>query len=363
MKSIIQLISLTLFSILFSFIICELAFRAYSGQTVFQLVDYQHENAIPIDVEGAAAYDKILGWRMRSNFKSEMMNTIEFGIRRNYEKHNKVRQGAIMVVGASFAAGSEVRDEEAFPAYLEKLTGMPVENVASGGYSMDQITLRAEEMLPHIKPSIVIVDIAFDNIVASKYSINGRPKPYFKISEGKLNLYNVPVPKDVTLEQRSIVHNFFNYLLVYDRTIATFFPEKYLITPSIIGIREVDVDTVDLACLLFERMKKQMDPMGIKLGVNWQYGSGYVPFMPPVPREASEVQECLTKMGIPYADELKRMRQLHDAKNGSYEGQYMNHPGGILGHKSPKGNLDVAYDVIELLERMTNKKIPINAID
>src|SRR5262249_47623704 len=85
----------------------------------------------------------------------------------------------------SFTEGWEVRDHESWPAQLEKRTTAPVVNVATGGYGADQVILRAEQMLPIVKPKVLLIGFYDIAIVRAGYSIIGAPKPYFTLENGE----------------------------------------------------------------------------------------------------------------------------------------------------------------------------------
>ena len=69
-----------------------------------------------------------------------------------------------MAVGDSLTYGDEVRDEEAWPAQLQRLTGRRVLNGGVTGYGFDQIVLRAEQLTNMHKPSVVVVGFIADDI-------------------------------------------------------------------------------------------------------------------------------------------------------------------------------------------------------
>ena len=64
-----------------------------------------------------------------------------------------------MAVGSSFTAGSEVVDDQSWPAQLKQVSGWNVNNGGQGGYQADQIVLLAEQLLPLIRPQVVVVDL------------------------------------------------------------------------------------------------------------------------------------------------------------------------------------------------------------
>ncbi len=68
-----------------------------------------------------------------------------------------LQKEAILVVGDSFGLGSDVIDAETWPAYLERMVGTQVINAAVGGYALDQIVLRAEDLVPLLRPRMLLV--------------------------------------------------------------------------------------------------------------------------------------------------------------------------------------------------------------
>ena len=65
----------------------------------------------------------------------------------------------ILAVGDSCTYGDEVSDNETWPAYLEAEMGTRVWNAGVFGYGLDQAVLRAEVLLPKLKPDILIVGL------------------------------------------------------------------------------------------------------------------------------------------------------------------------------------------------------------
>jgi len=132
----------------------ELAFRAVSGVPILSLADWS-KAGLRIDQNAVVTwndYDPVVGWISKSGLTGPSFNTIEHGIRVNRATDTSVRNGGILVVGDSLASGSEVNDDESWPAQLETLIGEPVVNAAVGGWAVDQMVLRSEQLLPLVKP-------------------------------------------------------------------------------------------------------------------------------------------------------------------------------------------------------------------
>jgi hypothetical protein len=101
----------------------------------------------------------------------------------------------VLVVGDSYAMGEEVGDDETFPAYLQEILGRHVLNGGVQGYGIDQIVLRAERLVPALRPDTLVVSFIADDVRRATLRILwGIDKPYFDIVGGRLSLRNVPVP-------------------------------------------------------------------------------------------------------------------------------------------------------------------------
>jgi hypothetical protein len=101
----------------------------------------------------------------------------------------------ILAFGDSMTEGFGVGDDETWPAHLERLTGRRVLNAGVRGYGLDQMVLRAERLVPELKPSTVVLAFIADDISRTALAVrDSRAKPWF-VPDGKgLALRNVPVP-------------------------------------------------------------------------------------------------------------------------------------------------------------------------
>ena len=257
LKSLLVVVSTTVLALIFA----EAAFRIVSGKKVFALTQYRAANIVYNELpKNVASYDPLLGWRLNPGVRTPQFNTIDYGVRRNGASDDRVRLGGILVSGASFTVGSEVKDEDAWPAQLETLIGQPVVNSAVGGFGADQIVMRAEQMLPIIKPKVLVVDLVQDNIGTAGQSYSGYPKPYFTAENGELVLHNNPVPhyapRDDPYES---LKNILSYSLMIDRVMATYFPDAWYSSRTQ-NFTRANNDEVNVTCLLLQRLKKETTP-------------------------------------------------------------------------------------------------------
>jgi hypothetical protein len=172
----------------------EAALRMHVGVPLLSFHDVRGRGVINILQTGGARYDAELGWTQDPNFVSDEFNTVDLGLRKNSGKPQVISPGAILAVGDSYTAGSQVRDDETWPAQLGQRLGERVLNAGVGGYGVDQIVLNAERLLAIVKPRAVIVGIHEDAIQRTTYKTFSTPKPYFIEEGGNWVLKNQPVP-------------------------------------------------------------------------------------------------------------------------------------------------------------------------
>jgi hypothetical protein len=341
-------------SLIFSFVICEALFRAYAGVPVFSLSNFRTDQVIRDQLVSALDYDPELGWKLKPHLGEGsthplQAHTFDYGVRRNGPGDDHIRTGGVLVTGASFTVGSEVGDADAWPAQLETLIGIPVVNAAEGGYSTDQIILRAEEMLPIVKPKTLIVDIVSDNIVGAGYSFDGYPKPYFTVSDGKLVEHNRPVPRYVPPDRSNpYVRDVLAHSLLIHRFMATFFRDYWYSSASA-KFERADNDPVDVTCRLLQRLKSEADARDIRVLLSVEYGGGYLVATTRPDGGVVLVEKCATQLGIQVADEYGRLESQFQKNVDEFKKNYIVESNGLLGHKSPYGNLEVARMVAAAL--------------
>lgn len=146
------------------------------------------------------AYDATLGWAPIAGSAGTMLGRpLSFtaqGTRAQNREGPPVAGPPILALGDSMTEGFAVGDDETWPAALERLTGRPVLNAGVRGYGLDQMVLRAERLVPELKPSTVILAFIADDISRTALAVRDfRGKPYFLPDGEGLALRNVPVPE------------------------------------------------------------------------------------------------------------------------------------------------------------------------
>src|SRR5262245_5243694 len=73
---------LALLSLVASLLITELLFRLAAGVPIFAFTDWREERVVANHLGDRALVDPILGWRLKSDYRSDGFNTIAEGVRR-----------------------------------------------------------------------------------------------------------------------------------------------------------------------------------------------------------------------------------------------------------------------------------------
>jgi hypothetical protein len=194
-------IALVLGSVLFSLIVLELGCRIARGpEWLVQwpniiLQDRERTQGI---VVSRKIHDPRLGYVGRPGYASSdgKLHYDERGLRVTPAPEGiALADPPILVLGDSYAHGDEVADHETWATRLQSLTGRVVVNAALSGYGIDQMVLRAEVLVPEIKPSAIVLSFIADDVRRTEMKrLWGAEKPYFEWVDGALALRNSPVP-------------------------------------------------------------------------------------------------------------------------------------------------------------------------
>jgi hypothetical protein len=327
-------------AVLLSLGACEVALRVFEGRPVFELRDYRAIGAVQVSMQGLGEHDPLLGWRLKSHLVSDLLHTIEHGVRKNDPADRAIRTGGILAVGDSFAAGSEVMDHESWPAQLERKLGVPVINAAAGGYGTDQIVMRAEQMLPIVRPATLLVGFLQSDIPRTGLSMFGRPKPYFTIEGGELVLRNTPVPiEPAAIRPANPLKVALGYSALADRVMGAVAPLSwYASSQKFVGAPN---DPIEVTCRLLQRLKTGTDATGVRTLLVMQYGASIVRSRDRIPDDAAAVITCAGAMGIQVVDEFESLRAVFQ-QNAERLRDYYVMTGEQYGHMSAHGNEHIA---------------------
>jgi hypothetical protein len=192
-------ITLIVGSVLFSLVVLEVGCRlvrlgpdalTHWPNFARALLSISEDGNVPC----AYAYDETLGWALPASCASPRNNVDADGFRIT-PATSSLSEPPILATGSSFTLGEEVADDESWPAYLQNLMGRKVVNAGVSGYSLDQTVLRTERVAPQVKPLFVVVGFTPGDIRRTEVKVSwSREKPYFAVTDGRLDLRNVPVP-------------------------------------------------------------------------------------------------------------------------------------------------------------------------
>ncbi len=195
--------TLVLGSLLISFVALEAAARVVAQRaSLWRYPNYITAYRTALGSGEPTQFDARLGWVPRANYKGTdhqeavMYTASADSLRQhNYDRPPLPAAGTILAVGDSYTEGGEVEDNASWPAHLERLVGRRVLNGGVGGYGIDQVVLRAGDLVAKLKPAILLVGFIADDIGRAELNRrSGVAKPYFSVEGGALVLRNVPVP-------------------------------------------------------------------------------------------------------------------------------------------------------------------------
>jgi lysophospholipase L1-like esterase len=350
--------TLVLLSLGVSVLACELIARVTDQQPVFALRDWLAErNALVTTSSTVVEFDPLLGWVHKSNYANPAASftTGQFGIRLNQPHHYQLPKQAILAVGDSFTAGDEVGDGGTWPALLEGILQRPVINGATGGWGTDQIVLRAEDLLPKLEPSIVIVSFFEDDIRRANLRLfQGANKPFFTIENGSLFLNNRPVPRN-TIRPGELP----TWLGVLRYSyLVQFVMDRYGPSPSwqkfSMRYVAVDNDPVAVSCALLKRLQGELAARRVSLLLVMEYARSVDFVKPP---QAVGVLECAHQQGIDALDLWDDLKALHDRSFHDYLKLWNSYHGqNTSGHMSVSGNRLVAESIAAKLSESNKRK-------
>lgn len=351
------------------FAFLEVGLRVVNGVPAAPWSDWRAQYVVAQNESSSNRYDETLGWVLKDHLRatpeqtadpnSTAINTIEFGIRINGPQ-TTLATNAVLAVGDSFTAGTQVGDSGTWPAHLERLIGKPVLNGGVGGYGTDQIILRAEQLTDALDPDILILGFLDQDILRAGYSRFGENKPYFIETPVGLELKHVPVPAQSENKaddpDASIGDNL--YLPAVVRSAVTGNP---IYSPPGSTFRKIVNDPVAVSCALLNRIKKQTVESGAHLLLVLQYGGQIHHTRSPRPGHADLVIDCAKSLGIPVVDEFDTIRQVSETGADDLRALYVMGPGEAnFGHMSSAGNALVAGLIAKAINDLPPDPSPLN---
>jgi hypothetical protein len=345
-KNLILFLSVLLLSLL----ACEVAFRVINGVSPLALTNFRETRAVRVKFNDMARYDSLLGVVHRENLTYDGFQTAEYGIRRHSPDQTRARKGAILVSGSSFTAGSEVVDADTWPAQLEQILSRPVENAAVGGYGVDQIVLRAEQLLPLLEPRTVLIELMDASIQWTSYSVFGMPKPYFTLANGKLTAHNAPVPQALPsdgLPRTGWLKLLGSYSLIVDRAMSTIDANAWYGQAE--TVTRIQNDPINVSCALLQRFKLEAEERNIRVALLSLFNAPQIMSADGPPPNIVSVERCARSMGFQLISALDRMRALYREDPKNMEALFFKQ-NDLFTHFTPRGNREVAMIVAQALK-------------
>jgi hypothetical protein len=322
-------------------LIGEMAVRLVTHAPLLEIRDFRHDRAART-INQAVQYDSLLGWRLKSFITYQDINTLQYGFRSNGGPNVEVRPGGVLAVGSSFTAGSEVRDDETWPAHLGQITGWNVNNAGEGNYVADQIIMNGKQLLPLVHPQVLVVDLIPESIIGTGYSSYGWPKPYFTVENGALVQHNEPVPRVSDPDHdRFGIKSVLGHLAIADQFMTAFFSNSWFSSDGT-SYATVSNDVVDVTCRLLGRLKQETDADNVRLILYLQFGGLSVASSPHESEQSVGVGECARDLHIATVDEFTTLRNVYEKGSDNLRKYYHIEPNGAIGHKSSFGNMQAA---------------------
>ena len=234
----------------------EVASRRWDpAASLWHWPNYLAEAPDPAPSARQFAYDPTLGWAPVAGSSGTMLGKPLSFTSSGTRAHNREGPPAsgplIVAFGDSMTEGYAAGDEETWPADLERLTGRRVLNAGVRGYGLDQMVLRAERLVPELRPQTVVLAFIADDISRTALSVrDSRGKPYFVPDrEGGLTLHNVPVQEARFPSWVVVTRNVLGHSHLFDRIVTSLGRRPYW-TGREIG---TGVDPFIVSCRLMDR--------------------------------------------------------------------------------------------------------------
>lgn len=348
-------LALVVASIVVSLCFIEFSYRIAAGLPVLTLKDWRTEQAVINKIGERATLDPVLGWSLKPWHTSGAHTTIDYGVRRNFGETG-IRIGGILAVGDSFTEGWQVGNGASWPAVLEKLMGMPAVNAGVGGYGTDQIVLRAEQLLPVVRPKILVVGFLDLDIYRTGHAYFGAPKPYFTLDGGTLR-YHPPEVREPRPEAglewtaRYALRDVLGRSAVADFLLGRLAPNFWYATGQSYLLREAGNDAVAVTCALLAQLKQRTDASGIRALLFMQHDASALLAGSQPTENARRVVDCARQAGIDVIDQFHSLHAMIAADRNRIGELYFPVGPNQYWHMTEKGNAHAAGLIAEALGR------------
>lgn len=177
MKSLKNILYLTLPSLLFAFILVELIFRFIfiGGLQPYRRTDTA-DNTLLLRYDKSVVPEATYSLGKLANHRSKWaLNNDEWNANIDYQKEKTKKR--VVVIGDSFVAGIEVNQEDHFGSQLRKLFNNDIDiyTIGVGGAPLADYYKLTEYALKHYKPDLIILNVVGNDFDESIKSMIYRP--------------------------------------------------------------------------------------------------------------------------------------------------------------------------------------------
>jgi hypothetical protein len=335
---------------------CEAAYRRINHVSLRDFSNFTLAPREALTRSRRVRPDDLLGWAMRDGVSTPGVHTVDHGVRRNNAAQTGTRRGGILAVGSSFTFGAQVDDTQTWSAQLERLTGQPVDNAAVSAYGLDQIVLRAEQLLPVTEPKAVLVGLTTRAIrwTIDPASAGGQlPKPFFTVERDVLVAHGVA--ESVHRLEGGAVTTMLGHSLLFERAL-----KMATVSAPWQSLTGVDA-TVDLSCRLLQRLRQAADMRGARTILVTEPWFREAVRGDVKPEGMRRVEACARHMGLSLVDVFASFAADAAAEPGRLQRYYVEMPSGGFDHFSGAGNRRVAELVAAELSAAALRAGPGNA--
>jgi hypothetical protein len=340
--------------VLAAVVFVELGWRLWSGVFVLSIDNLIARELSPLQwANGPYVYDDRLGWRLKPRFQGAGQGRPDgkltigaFGLRGLTNNARQVSGGGVLAVGETATIGSDIDDSETWPARLSILLQEPVLNGSAWSWGLDQIVLRAEELVPILHPSALLLATTPQSVAETNYkTYHLGYKPYFDVADGKLVLEGVPVPKrsararDIGGPQSVLGYSHVVNSLMRT-SVGSWISNFTSGTDWVSGTRlyqpaHAKDQSREIACLLMEQLADLKRRYGTRVLVIMQYSANEL--LTPRASQSQPTLDCAQERGLEVFDSYQPLHMLAESDPATFR-RLWRRQGDSYGPPSAEGN-------------------------
>jgi hypothetical protein len=256
-------------------------------------------------------------------------------------------------VGETQTLGVNVDDSDTWPARLAFMLGESVLNGSAWNWGFDQIVLRAEELVPRLRPKTLLIAFRPEAVAATDYKLFGLGyKPYFDVVASKLVPAGMPVPL-VGAQDAGWPQSLFGYSHLVNSFMRTK-PGLWIARKTLNGNwieyskrAHIKDDSRQISCLLMDRLTDLKRQYDMRVIIIIEHGASEL-LAEPSPPEPPLVG-CARVRGLKVVDTDSALRSLesdHHAFRMLWQGE-----GDSYGSPNAAGNAFMATLALKALSR------------